>query len=173
MARRRALGFTQLALARRASISLATLQKIEAGKVSPRWENVAAIMDQLGLEIEFPEQQLDLDTLVDIGVPLSGQINKDFFKNTNSLSRDQTIERIAQVLHKALILKPKLELRVLEALSAYLFSIKTYYPSAYRNLLVLVPDAAALISKSPISLSSAGRLIKLSRLSKSLLSNIL
>lgn len=170
--RRLAVGLTQVELAHRASISLSTLQKIEAGRVSPRWDNVSSILESLGLELHFPEQKLDLDVLVKIGVPLSGQANFEFLKDLGVRKRDEVIGYIVKVLQKVLINESSLDGRVLEALSAYLFSIKTYYPSAYRGLIRQLPGLTALTPTDKGSPEAKGRLIKLSRLVKSQLSQI-
>jgi transcriptional regulator with XRE-family HTH domain len=53
---RKQAGLSQEALARKANLSLATITKLEQGRVQPSWETVKALAEALGTSCQAFEQ---------------------------------------------------------------------------------------------------------------------
>ncbi len=61
---------TQMEVARRSYISLATIQNIEAGRGNPSWDTLLTLFKILGLKIQLQPVSLDWPLLIALGCPL-------------------------------------------------------------------------------------------------------
>ncbi len=151
--RRMALGFSQSQLAHRASLSLASIQKIERGSVSPRWESLEDLLQSLSLNFSISEKEINLDALAAIGVPIA---QKNDVHETFELSESIRLI-IFQFTHF-----PE---RVQEAIEAFVLALKLHFPSQFQKL---YRENKKIVELLPSKID--GRMIKLSRIAKSNLS---
>jgi transcriptional regulator with XRE-family HTH domain len=69
--RRRELGLTQKALARRSRVSLATLQNVEADRANPSLRILRSLLDALELDLRATAEPSCWDALIGLGLPLA------------------------------------------------------------------------------------------------------
>jgi transcriptional regulator with XRE-family HTH domain len=136
--KRQTLGLTQQEVARRAKVSLATLQNIEAEKANPALSTVVALADVLGLEFNLKSKDLApiLDALCDYGLPLMSDRMSDRMSGHARVrvtpSRGHFIDLLNSLnLNERVKIK---EDRVTDALSALLAAIEGHFPSIWRMI---------------------------------------
>jgi len=161
---RRLLGISQTALAVRAGVSLATLQNIEAGRANPSVSTLERLLAPLGLGLAVEPRQADWDALAAFGLPLTGS-------GAGGLRVDE--ESLLGYLHRAaldLSRRPALPdgERKTECLQALLLALRGHFPSHYRRWFRRSPLILDLVADEP-----SGRVIKLSRLAREALAEIL
>lgn len=124
---RKMMGFTQMELASRAQVGLATIQNIEAGKANLSYSNLCAIAQALGIRIVFQTKQIDWDLLTQFGVPL---LDKTTTPRRIHPNREQLIECLTRIAKDSLPTKG----RELESLTSFLLAIRDHYPSTWEDL---------------------------------------
>lgn len=83
---RKALGMSQMRLARNSGISLPMIQLIETGKTNPSMRILEKLADCLFLRLDITGQAADWNVLVELGLPLQeegllkGNVNKNSLK---------------------------------------------------------------------------------------------
>ena len=118
-------GLSQRQLAERASVSLATLQNIEAGRANPALHTLRQIAACVDLELVLRPKQMDAGSLVDFGLPLLAEGNKAVLYCRFHL--------IAAMNSSSLEIKGLPE-RELDALKAFLSALHDHYPSVWSQL---------------------------------------
>ena len=161
---RRAAGLTQAALARRAGVSLATLQNIEAGRANPALATLCKILSALGLELGVRPRAVDWDALGRLGLPLMQDRVAEGDADPTALP--------ALVRHAALELTshevPVGAARRKDALLAMLWALRSHFPTTYDAWFGGCREVAALTPARP-----TGRVIKLARIAKQRLAEML
>jgi transcriptional regulator with XRE-family HTH domain len=160
--RRRALGLTQSALARRAGISLATLQNVEAGRANPALGTLRRILGPLGLRLTMAPDETDWDVLAGLGVPLAVE-RASMPRPTEELP--VRVRRAARSLASG---EAGGDERKREALQAFLLALRGHFPSTWRRWFADAPAVRALAPREP-----SGRVIELSRISRERLAELL
>ena len=161
---RRSLGISQTDLAVRAGVSLATLQNLEAGRANPSLSTLERLLEPLGLGLEVQPREADWEAVAALGLPLRGQGPRGLPVDEASLLNH--IHRAALDLARQPDL-PDRE-RKSECLQALLLAIRSHFPSRYKRWFRRSPLIRDLL---PNELS--GRLIKLSRIARQPLAEIL
>jgi transcriptional regulator with XRE-family HTH domain len=153
---------SQQELARRAQVSLATVQNIEAGRGNPALATLTAICEVLGLELAAKPVSLQdqMARLIHIGVPLMEQ--------TGTQVRHYGREQMRQVLNASVSAIERLSTGAREekAVAAFLWAVKDHYPSLWLRL--DEPLHRWLDRRKATALSVKLRRIALSNLSVSL-----
>jgi len=161
---RRSLGISQTALAVRAGVSLATLQNIEANRANPALSTLEKLLEPLSLGLVVEPRRADWEALIALGLPLTGGRPRDIRATEESL--------LGHVHRAALDLARQPDIpdreRKTECLQALLLAIRSHFPSRYRRWFFRSPLIRDLV---PDELS--GRLIKLSRIAREPLAEIL
>ena len=161
---RRAAGLTQAALAARAGVSLATLQHIEAGGANPALATLTRILSSLGLELGVRPFAVDWDALGRLGLPLQQDRVADGHADPAALP--------ALVRHAAIELatheEPGRSERRKDALSAMLWALRSHFPTTYGAWFEGCRQVEALTPARP-----TGRIVKLARIAKQRLSEVL
>jgi transcriptional regulator with XRE-family HTH domain len=145
-------GFSQQYLASKGGVSVSTLQKIEAGSVSPSIDTLESLFSALGLRLGYEPAPIDWDELAALGVPLTARTDKKTLKSQQKLIDSLLITLSA-------IDRNEQDCRESKALLATLWAIKLHYPSLYKKELGNKDFLKRWLDK-PIS----GELIKLYRL---------
>ncbi len=155
------LGSTQIDLARRAGISLATLQNIEAGRANPSLSTLAGILSGVAISTQWQATLPDWDDLCALGLPLTGAHGPD---------RVRTADRLAHALLPALlaVARPTGSSRETEALKALLLALKLHFPNFWAAHLSRSPLAKRVVAPPP-----TGREIKLYRIARAALAEYL
>jgi len=161
---RNALGLSQVELCTAAGVSLATVQKLEAGRANPSLRTLRRLLEPLGLGLELGPVKAQWDALTSLGLPMTSE-------------SPASIRPTGLVLRRQLLLAA-LELeqagdsedlgRERESLQALLLALETHFPSRYRSWVARSPLLSALAPSVP-----SGRLIKLARLAKQRLAEYL
>ena len=170
--RRRALGLTQAVVAARARVSLATMENLEAGRANPTLSTLRDVLGPLGLELEIRSEAADWDALVPFGLPLSSFSNAA--RPAAGLLRGDPAEIPALVRRAAADLEspepgPDAE-RKGEALAAFLLALGTHFPTTCKAWFGTAPELGRFL---PFDTHPAGRVIKLARVARRTLSEIL
>ena len=155
------LGSTQVDVARRAGVSLATLQNIEAGRANPSVSTLAGILREVAISTGWQATRPDWDELCALGLPLTGAQGPD---------RVRTADRLAHALLPALldVARRTGSGREAEALKALLLALKLHFPGFWTAHLSRSPLAKRMVAPSP-----AGREIKLYRIARAALAEYL
>jgi DNA-binding XRE family transcriptional regulator len=159
------LGLTQSALARKAGVSLATVQNVEAGRANPAMATVKRILDQVGMTIEWKPREADWDALATFGLPLRP-----------ARTRRRRVRSAAAL--RALLLPALVEVRSskdaddrerkVEALRALLLALRDHYPSVFRRELAGSPAVRPFVPANP-----TGRVVRLARMARAMLGEYL
>lgn len=120
---------TQMEVARRSQISLATIQNIEADRANPEWDTLSALFKTLQLKIEFHNSPLDWSKLATLGCPILVD-TKNHSANVTELK--ETLISLDLSQHSE-----EFEERQLQALVAWLSALRDHYPSLWK----LAPSA--------------------------------
>ena len=156
--RRLDLGLTQESLANKSGVSLATIQNIEVQNANPSINLLYQILNPLNLEINIEEKEVDWDYLSYFGLPLTTAKSKTKY----SFSLEVFLDKIKQanLACENFNANP----RKIDALNALLFSLKNHYPNIYKKI--------GNVKSKKFNLNS-GRMIKLSRIARSRLGEII
>ncbi len=161
---RRALGLTQVTLASRAGVSLATLQNVEAGTANPTLGSLRRILAPLGLRLHTIPRDVDWDVLAHLGMPLMADRVADGVADADALPD--------LIRHAAIALSaPEAgdgTGRHRDALQALLWALHSHFPTTYRAWFEDSPAVDALTPVEP-----TGRVIKLSRIARERLADVL
>lgn len=121
---RKELRISQSALAQAASISLATLQNIEAGKANPSFKTLETLFNALGLTVEIKAQRLDLSRWISYGLPLLETENDKSFQPTR-----EKFLRDFSLIKKSQLSRASLSDRELKSLVSFFSALNDHYPS--------------------------------------------
>ena len=122
---RKRLGLSQLELAQRCGVGLATIQNIESNKANPELKTVLKLLDSLQLKLEIVGVPSHWEDLVDYGVPLLGTLkNKSIVPDRSSLVHQLQNLKVSE-------LKKIKEDRAITALASFFSAIFDHYPSVY------------------------------------------
>jgi DNA-binding XRE family transcriptional regulator len=131
MARRKA-GLSQTELARRAGLSLATIQNIEAGRANPAWSTVESLAGILHLQLSLQGRKpslvspVNINELAVLGCPI---LTPPLARSARLRpSRQQLIEVLERNLDQYI---RSARGRDREALGAWLVAIRDHYPSLF------------------------------------------
>lgn len=116
-------GLTQSELAGKASLSLATIQNLEAGRANPEFATLEKLVEILGFEIRLVSKKLDLNGLIAHGMPLLSEGRTNLRPERMSLFRN-----LAEVGGQLDQLPSG---RESEALQGLLLAIRDHYPSIW------------------------------------------
>ena len=124
---RKQQGLTQQELANRASISLATLQNIEANRANPALSTLSELFAVLGLELCVAPLEIDWASLRHVGVPivLPGELPAWRPGKTDLV---KALGRIAAVPLASLDHKEQ------KAIYGFLWAIKEHFPQHWQGL---------------------------------------
>jgi transcriptional regulator with XRE-family HTH domain len=155
--RRLKLKLTQSELANQASVSLATLQNIEAGHANPSYDTLQALLQALGCQLDIKENDIVWADLIAIGVPLMG-VEGD---SQVTPHRDYLIKKLRQVA--PLIHRVSAQSREGLALRSFLSALSDHYSSVW---LECPQTLVKWLSQSKIAPSPKLRRIALDQLSR-------
>ncbi len=159
-------GITQVDLARRAGVSLPTLQKIEAGQANPTIGIAEKILESLSFKIELKPIPVDWDRLSAYGAALTT------FRETKKIiySQEELLHLIYaganEIQHRTVFGDQE---RKKEALQGLLLAIKTHYPSFFKRYFSKSKRITDFIDQKKIT----GKILKLRRYSLSYLAQYL
>jgi len=115
---------TQMDLAQRAGVSLATIQNVESNRGNPELKTIERIAAQLGLEARLVQKALDRSALEKLNLPL--------FAKTSSVVRVRTRTALLATLAE---LAPALfqisDPREERALASFLFALRDHFGSTW------------------------------------------
>jgi transcriptional regulator with XRE-family HTH domain len=117
---------SQMEVARRSHISLATIQNIEAGRANPEWDTLSALLKALSLKIEVQSQPLDWLLLASLGCPLLMNSTHPTEPNRSDLVEFLATTDIS--LHKT-----QMDDRQTLALANWLWALRDHYPSLWEQ----------------------------------------
>ena len=162
-AMRSAARLTQARLADLAGVSLATLQKIEAGTANPALGTIRRVLAVLGLELRVQPRAVEWDALARLGLPL---------RPDRVVHGEADPARLpVLVRHAALALSTDRGsgryARHEDAFRALLFALRSHFPTTYRRMFDGCREVEALTPTRP-----AGRVIKLARIAKQRLAEV-
>ena len=162
-ASRRILGITQVQLAALTSISLPTIQQIEAGRANPAIGTVNSVFGALGLRLAYEPQAVNWSVLRAGGLPTGGNAEA-----TRPPTADELIRELRHALldyeRGALAAAPRLK----EALGATFAALQCHFPRSYARHFGRCKAAMELVQQLP-----RARLIKLKRLAHARLAEVL
>lgn len=171
---RRSLGVSQAALAAQAGVSLATLQNIEAGRANPSISTLEKLLAPLGLGLAVKPRSDSWDVLAALGQPRLGLPRLNPPVADHGIGGVRTVEEsLLDHIHLAALdlerqpESPDHERRT-ECLQALLIAIRSHFPSRYTRWFHRSPLIRDLVPDEP-----TGRLIKLSRIARQPLAEIL
>lgn len=120
-------GLTQLQLAQKASMSLATLQNIEAGRANPELATLQSLLKVLGYELTIKPKEINWSLLSSLGLPLmSSQVGGVLpYRSLLVQTLQECTEQLSQITKDS---------REELALSSFLFALRDHYPSVWRDL---------------------------------------
>ncbi len=160
---RRALGVTQLELARLAEVSLATVQNIEAGRANASRSTLTRIGNQLGLRLMLEPIPADWQRLAVLGAPIQLAAPSLLPPSAAELRRELTRAAVQIETDPASV-----SARQRDALGALVLAIAHGYPSLFHSWFARAPLMARLVPDDV-----TGRLIKLKRIAASTLAGYL
>lgn len=147
------LGLTQVQLAARARLSVATLQNIEANRANPEFSTLTALFKilRVRMKFEFESHQIDFDELALFGCPLL----------TSKPVTGVSPSRFGLIERANLIDARDLKGREAKAVSAWVHALKDHFVSVWNDL---PPALRAWAANQPVEVKL--RRIALSRLSE-------
>jgi transcriptional regulator with XRE-family HTH domain len=118
------MGLSQSELAARAGVSLATVQNVEAGKANPELSTLQTLLAALGMELQLIETRIDWDSLSQVGVPLTGQIEHPVRVRATPENLRHVLSRLSSGLGHL-----SRDGRERKALVSFLWALKNHFPS--------------------------------------------
>jgi transcriptional regulator with XRE-family HTH domain len=161
--RRRELGLTQKALARRSRVSLATLQNVEADRANPSLRILRSLLDALELDLRATAEPSCWDALIGLGLPLAAIGPNTRPPRGTDLPR--LIRQAARALERGGAAHD--DGRAAEALEALLRAIRGHFPSVWRRCLRSTPHVARRTRGTP-----SARVIHLTRIARERLAEV-
>jgi transcriptional regulator with XRE-family HTH domain len=157
---REILGISQVDLANKSNVGVATIQNIEAKKANPELSTIVRILNTLGLTLTIEKKSASWEQLIDFGVPLLGRISRKDLKlaETDLVDLVNTIDWTK--------FKSIKDDRALAAVGSFFSAVDSHFPTTFAKFEAGF-KAYALISL--IQLSTP----KLRRIALSSLSNYL
>lgn len=153
-------GLTQVKLAARAKLSLATLQNLEAGKGNPELATLERLCEALGLSLQLQWKEPDWDRLASLGVPLLHSGKFHFRPDRHVLGEE------LRKLHPDILEKLGPDHRERGALVAWLRAIHDHFPTFWNEnaphltqWLLEQKSATAEIKLRRIALSTLGQFL--------------
>lgn len=122
---RRRRGLTQIELAQRAGVGLATIQNIESERANPSLETLLAIFKVLRIQIQLDAEASSIDwpTLSALGCPIM---------NDRASNQSPSVNRLLEEIGT---LNPEeFKPREAKAVAAWLAAIRDHYPSVWRRI---------------------------------------
>jgi transcriptional regulator with XRE-family HTH domain len=154
---RKQKSLSQMEIARRSRVSLATIQNIETGRANPAWSTLAALFDVLSLKVEVQQKTIDWPLLAALGCPLM----------IEDVDATPDPARLAETL--ASLDMPKqdahLDDRERLAITAWLWALHDHYPSLWKQI--------KPVTRKWFESAAAPKSIKLRRLALSRLASYL
>lgn len=123
-AARKGAGLSQVELAARSGVSLATIQNIEANRCNPEWNTVLALLDALNLEMAFHKKSPDWNALATLGCP----VMPDQAAGPTVMPSRLELERRLQVLASS---TEDFDGRAKRAVASWLAALNDHYPSVW------------------------------------------
>ena len=167
---REKMNLTQKELSEASGISIPTIQNIEAGKANPTFEVLKTLGETLGLQLQLePRQMANKDFLSHLGLPYflgsadESSITKQKINYSHTLFPHLKTELF--ILSSELNQKINKNERLTEAFHAILFALKIHFPSYFKKL--------GKNLKSSLPNTATGRVIKLTRIATTRLSEYL
>lgn len=116
---------TQMEVARRSHLSLATIQNLEAGRGNPSWDTLVNLFQILGLKIELQKLALDWPLLIALGCPLLNDSRPAPLPDRERLMA--TLQFIDFSQHEA-----EMESREKQAVLSWLWALHDHYFSLWK-----------------------------------------
>ena len=161
---RKALGLSQVELSSAARVSLATVQKLEAGRANPSLHTLQRLLGPLGYDLELARVEAQWDALSALGLPLTAEAPVRIRPTEAALRK----HLLLAAMELAQVGDTEETARKRESLQALLLALETHFPSRYRAWVARSSVLSALASAEP-----SGRLIKLSRMARQRLAEYL
>ena len=173
---RRRQGLTQSGLARRAGVSLPTVQNLEAGRTNPTYSTLRAVLGVLGLEMRVETRTMDWERLAALGAPLmvgEGSPREWGAAHTGESPLTTDGASLLAALRDGCrdLSAPGrqgLDQRRREAVQALLLALRTHFPAFYTEHLAGIP-----LYEDPLSQPITGRIIRMKRQATSALAEYL
>ncbi|MBY0384465.1 helix-turn-helix domain-containing protein [bacterium] len=123
------LGISQLEVARRSHISLATIQNIEADKGNPSWETLSVLLQVLGLKIQIQTLLPNWSKLIALGCPLYDE------KDSASFPQQPNAELLIETLQNTNFknFENQMTDRDTQSLISWFSALHDHYPSLWRQ----------------------------------------
>jgi len=162
---RKALGLSQMELARGCGLSLPFIQQIEGSRANPSLASMNALLSVFGIELEAVSPRADWSLLASLGAPVlepSEVFGSEESHAPRGTPRAELLIRELRAACLELSHDEQVDSRKKEALQALIAALHDGYPSWYREHFGRAP----LIERFRPSAAAAnfGRLIKLRRI---------
>lgn len=144
-------GLSQVGLAAKTGLGLATIQNIEAGRANPEWSTLAALFSVLNLKFEITSTTLE--DLAGFGCPMMTSGNPQQVPSR---------ERLVRILRSLDLESVSGFAREEGAVSAWLAALRDHYPSVWRE--ASIPVQSWLAKRKAVPLKQ--RRIALARLAE-------
>lgn len=118
---------TQMEVARRSYISLATIQNLEAGRGNPSWDTLLTLFKILGLKIQLQPISLDWPLLIALGCPLLADKTSDELPSPERERLINTVQFIDFSQHDS-----EMEIREKQAVLSWLWALHDHYFSLWK-----------------------------------------
>ena len=143
---RQRLGLSQTELSERATVSLPTIQNIEAGRANPSLSTVSAILAELGVRLTCIRENPDWDYLASLGLDCVAH------RTTSVLGTESEFRRQLHLGLQALVQEgSRMEAwpRRRQSMAALLAALQQHFPGYYRANFVKAPLVAEFLIELP------------------------
>lgn len=127
---RHQFGLSQMELAKKAKVSLATIQNLEAGKANPSLETIQKILSSLGSQFDISDKSTNIEMLNKLGLPLLV---------SEEIAKDVTVEILVDELKIAFKNYDKSEHRLKTVLESCYLALKSHYKSFFKKYFLKMP----------------------------------